>query len=148
MTQHVGFRVVSSVILGCAVACGGDGSASNALSVVIWNSGLLESDDKIYAGLHAPMAYFIGGPDDVAYKNAESDFGKIDKVPVFYANAPVGHLATYSQDNGGEFAGVGIGWLQWQLYGAQTAAGKGMFSGADCELGKNSMWTIKKKNLD
>ena len=82
------------MILGCAVACGGDGSASNALSVVIWNSGLLESDDKIYAGLHAPMAYFIGGPDDVAYKNAESDFGKIDKVPVFYANAPVGHLAT------------------------------------------------------
>ena len=136
------------MILGCAVACGGDGSASNALSVVIWNSGLLESDDKIYAGLHAPMAYFIGGPDDVAYKNAESDFGKIDKVPVFYANAPVGHLATYSQDNGGEFAGVGIGWLKWQLYGDQTAAGKGMFSGADCELCKNSMWTIKKKNLD
>jgi dienelactone hydrolase len=118
-------------------------------TVVIWNSGLLENDDKIYAGLHAPMAYFIGGESDVAYPNAEKDFEKIEKVPVFYANNPVGHLATYSQDNGGEFARVGIGWLKWQLYDDRTEAGKGMFAGADCALCKSgSMWTVKKKNME
>jgi dienelactone hydrolase len=135
-------------------SCGGlmtlGASADPRLTtVVIWNSGLLENDDKIYEGLHAPMAYFIGGESDVAYPNAEKDFEKITKVPVFYANNPVGHLATYSQDNGGEFARVGIGWLKWQLYDDMTEAGKGMFAGADCALCKSgSMWTVEKKNLE
>lgn len=135
-------------------SCGGlmtlGASADPRLTtVVIWNSGLLENDDEIYAGLHAPMAYFIGGESDVAYPNAEKDFEKIAKVPVFYANNPVGHLATYSQANGGEFARVGIGWLKWQLYDDMTEAGKGMFAGADCALCKSgSMWTVKKKNLE
>lgn len=135
-------------------SCGGlmtlGASADPRLTtVVIWNSGLLENDDEIYAGLHAPMAYFIGGESDVAYPNAEKDFEKITKVPVFYANNPVGHLATYSQDNGGEFARVGIGWLKWQLYDDMSDAGKGMFAGADCALCKSgSMWTVQKKNME
>jgi hypothetical protein len=87
--------------------------------------------------------------DDVAYPQAEADFKAITKVPLFYANDPVGHLATYSQDNGGEFARVGIGWLKWQLLGDDTAAGKGMFSGPMCSLCvSGSMWTVQKKNLD
>jgi len=117
-------------------------------TVVIWNSGLLEGDDKIYAALHAPMAYFIGGPDDVAYPNAETDFTAIKDVPVFNANLPVGHLATYSQDNGGEFAQIGIAWLKWQLLGDTSASAGGLFSGPSCGLCTNSKWTVKKKNMD
>jgi hypothetical protein len=116
-------------------------------TVVIWNSGLLQKDQKIYDSLHAPMAYFIGGSNDVSHPQAEADFAAITKVPVFYANLPVGHFATYSQDGGGEFGRVGIGWLKWQLYGDTTANGQGMFVGPDCGLCKGTMWTVQKKNL-
>jgi hypothetical protein len=67
---------------------------------------------------------------------------------VFYGNLPVGHYATYAEDNGGEFARVGIGWLRWQLQGEMGAEGAGMFQGADCGLCKGTMWTVKKKNMD
>jgi hypothetical protein len=67
---------------------------------------------------------------------------------VFYANAPVGHLATYGQDKGGEFARVGIGWLKWQLYDDMTEAGNGMFASPDCMLCKGGMWTVQKKNME
>jgi hypothetical protein len=117
-------------------------------TIVIWNSGMFMRDQMIYAGLHAPMAFFIGGPDDVAYAQAEDDFAAIETVPVFYGNAPVGHFATYAQPNGGEFGRVGIGWLKWQLYGDETETGAKMFVGADCELCKNSMWTVEKKMMD
>lgn len=117
-------------------------------TVVIWNSGMFERDQMIYMGLHAPMAYFIGGPDDVAYPQAEDDFAAINTVPLFYGNAPVGHFATYAQPNGGEFARVGIGWLKWQLYGDESETGAKMFVGADCELCKNSMWTVQKKMME
>lgn len=117
-------------------------------TVVIWNSGMFERDEMIYAGLHTKMAYFIGGPDDVAYAQAEDDFAAINTVPVFYGNTPVGHFATYSQPNGGEFARVGIGWLKWQLYGDESETGGKMFVGKDCELCKNSMWTVQKKMME
>jgi hypothetical protein len=116
-------------------------------TVVIWNSGLLQKDQKIYDSLHVPMAYFIGGDNDVSHPQAEADFAAITKVPVFYANLPVGHFATYSQDGGGEFGRVGIGWLKWQLYGDTTENGQGMFAGPDCGLCKGTMWTVQKKNL-
>jgi hypothetical protein len=134
-------------------SCGGlmtlGASGDKRLStVVIWNSGMFDRDAMIYMGLHTPMAYFIGGPDDVAYPQAEADFAAITTVPVFYGNLPVGHTATYAQDNGGEFAQIGIAWLKWQLYGDTTAAAGGMFMGPDCGLCKNAMWTVKKKNMD
>jgi hypothetical protein len=117
-------------------------------TAVIWNSGMFERDQMIYAGLHTPMAYFIGGPDDVAYPQAEDDFAAIETVPLFYGNLPVGHLGTYAEDNGGEFGRVGIGWLKWHLYGDQTESGAKMFVGADCGLCQGTMWTILKKMME
>src|SRR5262249_39666300 len=117
-------------------------------TVVIWNSGMFMRDQMIYAGLHAPMAFFIGGPDDVAYAQAEDDFAAIETVPVWYGNLPVGHFATYSQANGGEFGRVGIGWLKWQLYGDEAETGGKMFKGADCSLCKGTEWMVQKKMMD
>lgn len=146
-------KLDTSKIAAMGQSCGGlmtmGVSGDKRLStVVIWNSGMFERDQMIYAGLHAPMAFFIGGPDDVAYPQAEDDFAAIDTVPVFYGNAPVGHFATYAQPNGGEFGRVGIGWLKWQLYGDESESGAKMFVGADCELCKSSMWTVQKKMMD
>ena len=53
------------------------------------------------ARLHAPIAYFIGGPTDMAYPNAEDDFARITTVPVFKANLNVGHGGTFRRSRRG-----------------------------------------------
>jgi len=133
-------------------SCGGlmslGASADKRLTTVgIFNSGLFERDQKIYAGLHTPIAYFIGGPDDIAYAQAEADVAAISTVPLFYGNLDVGHFATWAEDNAGEFGRVGVEWFKWQLMG--DAASAKVFTGADCELCKPpSKWTIKKKMME
>jgi hypothetical protein len=117
-------------------------------TIMIWNSGMFQRDEAIYMGLHTPVAYIIGGPDDVAYPQAESDFAAINNVPIFYGNSPVGHTGTYAQDNGGAFATVGIAWLKWQLYGEMSDSTSGMFLGAACTLCKDPMWTVEKKMME
>jgi hypothetical protein len=98
--------------------------------------------------LHTPIAFFIGGSGDVAYPNAEADFDAITgEFPVFYGNLDVGHGGTYGQDNGGEFARVGVAWLRWQLFNDDGPEGGGMFVGPGCGL-CNTDWVIEKKNID
>ncbi|MCC7462651.1 MAG: hypothetical protein IT480_09360, partial [Gammaproteobacteria bacterium] len=67
---------------------------------VIFNSGTLPPNpdrpslSKVsredLARLHAPVAYLIGGPTDIAFQNAEGDFARIN-VPAFKGNLNVGH---------------------------------------------------------
>jgi hypothetical protein len=95
--------------------------------------------------LHAPTAYFIGGSTDIAYVNAEDDFKRIEKVPVFKGNIKVGHGGTFRDAGAGWFGEVGVAWLKWQLQGDQAAAK--YFVGADCKLCTNPAWTIEKKNF-
>ena len=84
---------------------------------------------------------------DIAYGNAENDVSSINSVPLFYGNLDVGHEATWTETNAGEFGRVGLGWLEWQLLGDDAA--KKMFVGSDCELCKPpSMWTVQKKMID
>lgn len=116
-------------------------------TIVIWNSGLFTRNQAIYNSLHTPMAMFIGGVTDMAYSNAEADFNAITQnIPIFYGNLEMGHMATYDQDNGGEFARVGVAWLKWQLLEDQGPNGKEMFEGSACGL-CNTDWVIKKKNM-
>lgn len=127
-----------------ALPAAGDKRVTTAL---INNSGLFQRDAKVYAALHTPIAFLIGGPSDISYQNAEADIKAINTVPIFYANNPVnGHQATWDKVNAGEFGRVGLGWFKWQLLG--DAASEKMFVGADCELCKpGSKWTVKKKNM-
>ena len=126
-----------------SLAAAGDKRVTTA---IINNSGLFSPDMSIYSALHAPIAYFIGGSSDIAYSNSEQDYMNINNVPIFDANDPVGHGATWTDVNAGEFGRVNLGWLQWQLNGDMTAAK--MFVGADCELCKSTTWTVKKKMLN
>jgi hypothetical protein len=122
-------------------------------TVIFWNSGLMKQDAMMYNSLHTPMAFFIGGSSDIAYSYSEADYKEITtnmhtaNLPIFNGNQDLGHYATYDQDNGGEYARAGIGWLKWQLMGDESADAKGLFVGANCGL-CNTKWVIKKKNLD
>jgi len=95
--------------------------------------------------LHGPTAYIIGGPSDVAYPNAEDDFGRITTVPVFKANLNVGHGGTYRQPGGGWFGEVAVAWLDYQLKGSAEAAK--WFVGPDCRLCTEPVWTVQKKGM-
>jgi hypothetical protein len=124
-------------------------------TTVIWNSGVFpESANSIGARLsqankasltkfHAPVAYFIGGPSDLAYANAEDDFKRITNVPAFKANLHVGHGGTYRHPGGGWFGEVGVAWLDWQLKDDKQASH--YFVGKDCTLCTNPIWSVEKK---
>jgi hypothetical protein len=125
---------------------------------VIWNSGAFpEGGNSIGSRLsgatkahlqkfHAPVAYFAGGPSDIAYPNTEDDFKRIDHVPVFKGNLNVGHGGTFRHVGAGWFGEVGVAWLDWQLKGDKTAAK--YFVGAACTLCTNPIWKVEKKKLD
>ncbi len=74
------------------------------------------------ADVHAPMLYLIGGPDDIAYGNAEKDYTRIDHVPVYSVNFPVGHGGTFGEDAGGVCGDIVRQWLDWQLKGSRQAS--------------------------
>jgi len=111
------------------------------------NSGLSGVDVKKndLAKLHTPVAYILGGPEDIAYVNGMDDFTRIDHVPVMVANLPVGHGGTFAQYNGGDWARVAAHWLNWQLKG-DVDAGR-WFTGPDCRLCTSYGWSIERKNF-
>ena len=142
-------------------SCGGvqaiEASADPRVSTtVVWNSGLFTTPSRMGGGkliskddlakLHASTAYISGDSQDIAFLNANVDFAHLKTIPAFRAyEQGVPHVATYREPNGGEFGGVGVAWLQWQLKGNARAAK--MFLGADCGLCVNPRWVVKKANL-
>ncbi len=61
------------------MSCGGlmayNVSADPRIATVgIWNSGLLQPDEKIFAGLHSSVIIVTGGESDIAYANGKRDF--------------------------------------------------------------------------
>ncbi len=47
--------------------------------------------------IHTPVLYMLGGPTDIAYNNGMDDYARINHVPAFAANFPVGHGGTYAR---------------------------------------------------
>ena len=97
------------------------------------------------AKLHTPVAYVIGGPEDIAYPNAVDDFERIGHVPVMLANLPVGHGGTFRLVDGGDWARVGTAWLDWQLKGDAQAAR--WFVGPGCRLCTTYGWSVQRKQF-
>ncbi|MFG1839616.1 cellulose binding domain-containing protein [Micromonospora sp. NPDC049175] len=112
----------------------------------IFSSGLLnDADDYQLRRLTKPIAYFVGGPSDIAYPNAIDDWGKLPAgLPAFMGNLNVGHGGTYDQPNGGEFGRVAVLYLKWRLKGDTTAGAN--FVGPNCGLCRGQ-WSVQQKNL-
>src|SRR6188768_1055359 len=134
-------KVETSRVAAMGMSCGGlmayNVSADPRIATVgIWNSGLLQPDEKIFAGLHSPVIIVTGGETDIAYANGKRDFETMPaKIPVFYGVHPsVGHGGTYSQDNGGPFGVTAAARLRWQLLNDTSAKGKGYFVGDKCGI--------------
>jgi dienelactone hydrolase len=141
-------------------SCGGlqalaAGADSRVKTVVAFASGVYNRPDSGRSGvqitkddlarLHTPVAYILGGPEDIAYPNGTDDFARIGHVPVMLANLPVGHGGTFQLANGGDWARIGTAWLDWQLKGDLQAAR--WFVGTDCRLCTSYGWTVQRKQF-
>lgn len=147
-------KVDTERVAAMGMSCGGlmsyGASADPRVATVgIWNSGLIEPDAAIFAGLHSPVIIITGGESDIAYANGKRDFETMPaQTPVFYGVYPsVGHGGTYNQDNGGAFGEVAVAWLKWQLMNDESSAGKGYFAGASCKLCTDSDWITDSRSL-
>jgi hypothetical protein len=147
-------KVDTTRVAAMGMSCGGlmayNISADPRVATVgIWNSGLLNPDEKIYNGLHSSVIIVTGGESDIAYANGKRDFETMPaKVPVFYGVYPsIGHGGTYNEDNGGAFGVAAVAWLKWQLLNDTSAQTKGMFVGTPCGLCSNAQWQTNSRSL-
>jgi hypothetical protein len=148
--QKVDTRRVAAMGMSCGGLMAYNVSADPRIATVgIWNSGLLQPDEKIFAGLHSSVIIVTGGESDIAYTNGKRDFETMPaRVPVFYGVYPsVGHGGTYNQDNGGAFGAAAVAWLKWQLANDTGATGKGYFVGPGCGLCANAQWKNDSRSL-
>lgn len=94
--------------------------------------------------LRCPLIYMTGGKDDVAYGNAQTDYGNVKK-PVAWADlSNAGHGGTYWDKYGGEFGRLAVKWMDWHLKGYKQNAR--IFLKPDL-AGFSSNWTIKTRNF-
>ena len=147
-------KVETNRVAAMGMSCGGlmsyGASADPRIATVgIWNSGLIQPDEKIFAGLHSSVIIVTGGEKDIAYANGKRDFETMPaKIPVFYGVYPsVGHGGTYNEDNGGPFGVAAVAWLKWQLMNDTSAKGKGYFTGANCGICADSKWQTASRSL-
>ncbi len=154
-------KVNISMVAAMGMSCGGlqaieISSDPRIKTTVVCNSGVLPTPSTMAAmpgltkddlkKLHAPVLYIMGGPSDIAYKNAMDDFARVDHIPIVMTNLDVGHGGTYRRPHGGEYSPVAVAWVEWQLKG-KTEASK-MFVGEDSQLKRDSKWKIESKNLE
>ena len=145
-------KVEAGRVAAMGMSCGGlmsyGASADPRVATVgIWNSGLIQPDEKIFAGLHSPVIIVTGSEKDIAYANGKRDFETMPaKIPVFYGVFPsVGHGGTYNEDNGGAFGVAAVAWLKWQLLN-DSGASK-FFVGSDCRLCTDPQWQTASRSL-
>jgi len=155
-------RLDTQAVAAMGQSCGGaqalEASADPGIrTTVLWNSGLFPGVTTMAGGapltkenlkkLHGPIAYISGDDEDLAFTNANDDFEKLTQLPVFRAYGHgVVHEGTYSQRNGGEFAGIAVAWLNWQLKGDQLASH--LFVGPTCGLCANPHWVVRSRHLE
>lgn len=153
-------KIDTSKIAAMGMSCGGlqaieVSSDPRITTTVVCNSGVLPSPSPMpmmpnlkkedLKKLHGPVLYLMGGPSDIAYKNAMDDYSRIDHVPIVMANLDVGHGGTYRKPHGGEYSPVAIAWLDWHLKGKQDAAT--VFLDKEGSLLQDENWKVESKSL-
>ena len=154
-------KIDTKHVAAAGMSCGGLQTLYNCgdkriTTLMVCNSGLFSNPSTAMPGMpmpqkdklkdiHCPVIYILGGKTDIAYENGMDDFHRINHVPAFAANYPVGHGGTYREAHGGEFTVPALAWLDWQLKGDKIAAQ--MFEGNPCGLSQREKWTVEKNAL-
>jgi len=115
--------------------------------ITIFNSGSLNAKDTAAAKqVKVPIAYFLGGSKDIAFKNGEKDYAVLPpNVPALLASINSGHMGTYFQTDGGTYGKAAVAWFNWQF--KNDAAGKALFLNPGASALTKDGWTIKSRNF-
>jgi hypothetical protein len=135
-------------------SCGGlmsEGTAGDS-RMTTWglnSSGLLSVDQAFYKTVRTPVLIVLGGSSDIAYDNGERDYTSIAalSIPIMLFSKNLGHGGDLFSAHGGDFTKIDLGWLNWQLKGDVTAAGKGLLIGSSCPYCSDSAWEVKSQNV-
>ena len=116
---------------------------------MIFNSGIGEmsmsgASKENLANLHTPMLYLNGGTADVAFPNANGDYGRIEDLPVVKISTLDGHHGTYYEAHAGAYAVAARMWLNWQLKG--KVADSALFMNDEYIKTLHPDWTFERKN--
>ncbi len=154
-------KIDTTKVAAMGMSCGGlqaieISSDPRITTTIVCNSGVLPTRSPMAAmpnltkddlkEFHGPVLYIMGGPTDIAYKNALDDFSRVDHVPIVMTNLDVGHGGTYRRPHGGRYTPVALAWLNWNLKG-QNEASK-LFIGENSGLKRDPEWTIDAKNFN
>lgn len=151
-------RLDTDAITAMGQSCGGieaiDVSRDQRVrSTVLWNSGIFPSggiggvDKSALNRLHAPIAWFTGGPSDIAYANAVDDYQQVpSRVPAVLGHYDdVGHTGMFADPAvEREIVAVAAQWLDATLFGNVQA--RSQFVGPDCGLCRGTPWDMQSKN--
>ena len=116
---------------------------------MIFNSGIGEmsmsgASKETLVNLHTPMLYLNGGTADVAFPNANGDYGRIEDLPVVKISTIDGHHGTYYEKNAGAYAVAARMWMDWQLKGKVGASA--LFMNDEYIKTLHPDWTFERKN--
>lgn len=103
----------------------------------------------VMGNVRVPVGYAVGGPEDIASSEAAKDFDALpDGVAGYVASRASGNHVVVSTDPAilAEVAEIGINWIDFALYGNQTA--EAALMGAPCEACAPGLWTTKAKNFE
>ncbi len=147
-------KVDTSKVAVSGQSCGGllaiDAAADPRVTVTfIMSSGLFTNKDRKekLSKIHTPVIYLNGGPTDVAYAQATKDIdylNKMDKLPVYWANRGIGHMADILEDNGGTFGAYLTDWMRYQFFEERSQ----MFEGDNCGYCQDKDHTSERWTLD
>lgn len=115
-------------------------------TVGLFNSGLVFRPERLLRqvrGLTVPVFFVVGGPADLAHRNAEMDYDLLpEDLPAWLGNLDVGHMGTfYDDEQGGWFGRAAIDWLNAVMKGDE-AAKRRMLQGYE-----RDGWKVRSKNL-
>jgi hypothetical protein len=135
-------------------SCGGlmaEGTAGDP-RITTWglnSSGLLSANPTYLKTAHTPALVVLGGSGDIAYTNGERDYTTLagNGIPIMLFSKALGHGGDLFSSHGGDFTKIDLAWLNWQLKGDTTAAGKGLLIGSTCPYCSDSAWEVKSQNI-
>ncbi|KAF2402647.1 hypothetical protein EJ06DRAFT_473443 [Trichodelitschia bisporula] len=111
---------------------------------VLFNSGnFAGSTPGAMAKQTKPVAWFLGGPNDMAQKNGDADYKNLGAVPALKGSIDVGHIGTYYQKGGGKIGRAAVAYFSWKQKGETKY--KAEFCGTGGELTKVG-WKFEAKN--
>jgi hypothetical protein len=121
-----------------------------AIYILSGSSSASGPDASVLSKVKIPVAYMVGGDEDLAHDNAFGDFdGFPDGVPALIYSRSSGDHVLISSDRTviAQGAEISLNWFDLTLYGTQAALDV-LSKPEPCKGCMSGLWTMKAKHLE